>query len=290
MTSAARLPAAEVEAELVVLGVRRRLLDDVPAGRLDQRVEPHRQRLRPDALDADELLLGLRRLDDLVPRHRLRHVQPGRLRRPTSGTRAAGCWPRTGWRRACRSTSSPRSRTDDALGHRLATSSGTGARKPAWANSGMNGGSRLMMSIDESEAARRRTSCSRCAGESRGSTDVSIVYFPAAALVQRLAISAWPPASGLMYQVSVGGPPDSASAGGQRARGDQRHCRPRDPAAQPPRPARVLPAPQCSTAFAGSSRHRHRLRLGVRATTVIAARRVVQVTERCQFQPSRATK
>src|SRR5689334_9010318 len=90
---------------------------------------------------------------------------------------------------------------------RLATSSGTGARKAACANSGMYGGSRLMMSIDESAAARRRTSCSRCEGESRGSTDVSMRYFPPASSVQRLAISACPPESGLMYQVSVGGPP-----------------------------------------------------------------------------------
>ena len=41
------------------------------------------------------------------------------------------------------------------------TSSGTSARKSASANSGMNGGSRLMRSIEESFAARRRTSCSR---------------------------------------------------------------------------------------------------------------------------------
>ena len=39
---------------------------------------------------------------------------------------------------------------------------------PGSASSGMNGGSRLMMSIDESLAARRRASCSRWALASRG--------------------------------------------------------------------------------------------------------------------------
>ena len=90
-----------------------------------------------------------------------------------------------------------------------ATSSGTGARKPAWASSGAKGTSRLMRSIDWSPAARRRTSCSRCASELRGSCEISIVYFPPESALQRLAISACPPLSGLMYQVSVGGPPES---------------------------------------------------------------------------------
>src|SRR3954469_5256280 len=91
---------------------------------------------------------------------------------------------------------------------RWATSSGTGARKPACANSGMYGGSRLMMSIVSSLAASLRTSCSRWEGESRGSWETSIVYRPPAWSLHRLAISCWPPESGLMYQVSVGGPPD----------------------------------------------------------------------------------
>jgi hypothetical protein len=54
------------------------------------------------------------------------------------------------------------------------TSSGTSARKSASANSGMNGGSRLMMSIESSFAARRRASCSRCAAASRGRSEVWI--------------------------------------------------------------------------------------------------------------------
>jgi hypothetical protein len=41
------------------------------------------------------------------------------------------------------------------------TSPGTGDRKPGSASSGMKGGSRLMMSIERSPAARRRASCSR---------------------------------------------------------------------------------------------------------------------------------
>src|SRR4051794_36520450 len=64
----------------------------------------------------------------------------------------------------------------------------------------------LMRSIDESLAASRRTSCWRCSEAWRGRVDVAIVYRPPAAAVQRAAISAWPPSSGLMYQVSAGGP------------------------------------------------------------------------------------
>ncbi len=54
------------------------------------------------------------------------------------------------------------------------TSSGMGARNPGSASSGMNGGSRLMRSIEASFAASRRASCSRWAPASRGSTDVWI--------------------------------------------------------------------------------------------------------------------
>ncbi len=43
-----------------------------------------------------------------------------------------------------------------------ARSSGTGARKPASAISGMYGGSRLISAMDSSWAASRRISCSRC--------------------------------------------------------------------------------------------------------------------------------
>ena len=46
-------------------------------------------------------------------------------------------------------------------------------------------------------------------------------YRPPASSVHRLAISACPPESGLMYQVSVGGPAVVAPAGGQRAGGDE---------------------------------------------------------------------
>ena len=60
------------------------------------------------------------------------------------------------------------------LPSRSCISAGTGARKPGTANSGMNGGSRLMMSIEESCAARRRASCSRWLDASRGSSEVSM--------------------------------------------------------------------------------------------------------------------
>src|SRR3954454_10471640 len=90
-----------------------------------------------------------------------------------------------------------------------ATSSGIGARKPAWASSGANTTSRLIRSIDSSPAARRRTSCSRWASELRGSTEVSITYAPFEASLHAAAIFACPPLSGLMYHVSVGVPPES---------------------------------------------------------------------------------
>ena len=93
-------------------------------------------------------------------------------------------------------------------------SSGTGARKPGSASSGTNGGSRDMMSIDVSPAARRRVSCSRWEAASVGSMDVSTLYRPFAASVHWAAIFACPPSSGLVYQVRVG----VCSAGAHPAR------------------------------------------------------------------------
>ena len=49
-----------------------------------------------------------------------------------------------------------------------------GRRKPASANSATKGGSRLMRAMEESLAASRRTSCSRCPVASLGSVDVLI--------------------------------------------------------------------------------------------------------------------
>ena len=88
----------------------------------------------------------------------------------------------------------------------FATSSGGFARKPGSASSGTKGGSRLMMSMDVSPAARRRASCSRCDEASRGSREVWILYLPPDASEHCWARTSWPPSSGLMYQVSVGGP------------------------------------------------------------------------------------
>ena len=68
------------------------------------------------------------------------------------------------------------------------SSSGTGARKPGSASSGMKGGSRLMMSRERSLAASRRASCSRCDAASRGSSVVSMRYAPSAASVQEAAM------------------------------------------------------------------------------------------------------
>ena len=55
-----------------------------------------------------------------------------------------------------------------------ASSSVNGRRKPASANSGTNTGSRLIMSIELSSAARRRTSCSRWLSASAGSSEISM--------------------------------------------------------------------------------------------------------------------
>ena len=62
------------------------------------------------------------------------------------------------------------------------------------------------MSRDLSPAARRRASCSRWLAASRGSSEVVIVYAPSASSLHCWAIWVWPPLSGLMYQVSCGGP------------------------------------------------------------------------------------
>src|SRR3954447_11667265 len=85
-------------------------------------------------------------------------------------------------------------------------SCGMGARKPAFANSALNGGSMLMMSMPESSAANRRASWIRCSLASCGSTWVVIVYLPFESSEQFWATFAWPPASGLMYQMSFGFP------------------------------------------------------------------------------------
>ena len=79
-------------------------------------------------------------------------------------------------------------------------SCGTGARKSAFENSAVNGGSMLMMSMPESWAASRRDSWIRCSFASCGSTWVEMVYW---SVLQFSATLAWPPASGLMYQTSV---------------------------------------------------------------------------------------
>src|SRR5215218_10539176 len=87
---------------------------------------------------------------------------------------------------------------------------GTIHRAPA--NSAVHTTSIEMRSIDESLAARRRTSCSRCCVASAGSGEISMRYLPLAARVQFSA--AWtvePPDSGRAYQVTVG--VDRAPAG-----------------------------------------------------------------------------
>ena len=109
-------------------------------------------------------------------------------------------------------------------------------------------------------------------GASRGAAaTVSIVY----CAVGRRRCSGWrsppgPPESGLMYQVSVGGPPLSAPAGGQRAGRDQERRGARDaaPADLPPRPgARRLRGPDVRPGAFGIG---HRLRWRARRPVVTA--------------------
>ena len=76
---------------------------------------------------------------------------------------------------------------------------GSGARKPAFENSAVKGGSMLMMSMPESSAASRRASWIRCSLASWGSTCVLILYL---SVLQFAATFACPPESGLMYQVN----------------------------------------------------------------------------------------
>src|SRR5690349_17859646 len=82
-------------------------------------------------------------------------------------------------------------------------SCGSSARKPASANSAVNGGSSDIRSIAGSLAARRRDSWMRCWLESCGSTWVVIMY---SSVEHFSATASWPPASGLMYQTSSGLP------------------------------------------------------------------------------------
>src|SRR4051794_11709175 len=63
---------------------------------------------------------------------------------------------------------------------RWATSSGTGARNPACANSGMYGGSRLMMSIESSLGGRPPAGCSRWGGGAPGRGEAPLVDLPPA--------------------------------------------------------------------------------------------------------------
>ena len=83
-----------------------RVLEHLAARRRHQRVDPHHVALVAGAGDVDGGAGLLGGVDDLVPRHRLAGgIEARPARRPTCGTRAAGCWPRTGRRRARRSRS-----------------------------------------------------------------------------------------------------------------------------------------------------------------------------------------
>ena len=190
---------------------------------------------------------GLRRLDDLVPGDRLRHVQPGRLGDRLAVPEQLGVGPE----RDRDELAVPRrpldAPTDDALGDLLrdvrrapVRGSRPGRTRRCTAGRGSSGRSRSPRPPGGGPAARAGTA-------SPAAADTSMRYFPSAASLQRLAISAWPPLSGLMYQVSVGGPPD------RRRR--RPACRRRS--APPPSPrsrgaaAATSPGPSRSAVFDG---------------------------------------
>src|SRR3954447_1676563 len=79
-------------------------------------------------------------------------------------------------------------------------SCGIFARYPAFENSAVYGGSMLIRSMVLSPAASRRASWIRCWPASCGNTWVSMLYL---SVLQFLATASCPPASGLMYHVSV---------------------------------------------------------------------------------------
>ena len=168
-----------------------RVSRDLATGGHDEGVDPHRVALGRVPWTATCLSWSLAAVDHLVPGHRRRRrVEPRRLGDRLACTRAAACWPRTGRRRACRPTCRRRWRpATTSVGDPLGDVLGDGRQEAGLANSAMNAGSRLIMSIEESSAARRRMSCSRCGVASRGSSAVSIVYAPSAASAHRLAIS-----------------------------------------------------------------------------------------------------
>jgi hypothetical protein len=82
---------------------------------------------------------------------------------------------------------------------------GHGFTQRALANSAVQMTSMEMRSMLESFAASRRTSCSRCALASAGSSWISISYLPFAAFVHcSAAATVDPPLSGRAYQFTVG--------------------------------------------------------------------------------------
>ena len=181
--------------------------DDLPTRRQDQRVDPHHVALVAARLDADDLALLDGGLDHLVPGEVGRGgVDAGGLRPPTCGTTAAGCWPRTARRQLVVPVNRLQRGVEHALGElrlRRPCRRREGSRR--WRTRPRTAGSRLIRSIELSCAARRRTSCSRCCEASLGSVWMLTLYGPPGG-AHVSARRAWPPLSGLMYQVRVGTP------------------------------------------------------------------------------------
>ncbi len=95
----------------------------------------------------------------------------------------------------------------DALGSEPPAAAGTGRIHFASANSAVQSTSIARMSIEESFAASRRTSDTRCWSEAVERKLIAMLYLPPDALLQALAAAANDPdGSGNTYQLSVMGP------------------------------------------------------------------------------------
>ena len=197
---------------------------------------------RPCALS--ELLLVLRRLDQLVPGDRLGHVQPRGLGDRLAVPEQLGVGPE----RDRDELVVPGRRLEGARDDALADLARRRRRAPARGSRpgrarGRTATSRLMRSIESSLAASRRTSCSRCAsavaGQQRG---LDRVRRRSRRRCTRAAILAWPAAVGVDVPGQRRRPAGAAAAaGGERAGGDESDRGPGDPAAPAPRPARRPP-------------------------------------------------
>ena len=168
-------------------------------------------------------------------------------RRPTCGTRAAGCWPRTAPRRARRSRSPLHRPVEHALGQPGGLLVGERAEEPGL---GELGHERRVEAhqVDRAVLGRQPPDellplAGGVGGQHRDLDAVGAVGGLGALLGQLSC----PPLSGLMYQVSVGGPRR------RRHRRPARRRPPRPPAPRPPEVPRRAACGRGSVSTAWSS-------------------------------------